>query len=83
MFNTVIKWPMLPASSFMYERRRNDLGMYEPVSDEPLSKTIRGARFPLSVDKILSELPDKSTFIRTAVIDKLIADGLLEEPEQS
>ena len=50
--------------------------------DEPLAKNVRGARFPVSVDKVLSQLDDQSTFIRSAVIEKLRQEGLLmDEPD--
>ena len=48
------------------------------IHDEPLAKNVRGARFPLSVDATLGKLENQSDFIRTAVIDRLIAEGLLE-----
>ena len=52
--------------------------------DEPLAKNVRGARFPVSVDKVLSQLDDQSTFIRSAVIEKLRQEGLLvDEPDQT
>ncbi|KPQ31442.1 MAG: hypothetical protein HLUCCA11_23765 [Phormidesmis priestleyi Ana] len=49
------------------------------IYDEPLAKVPKGARFPLSVDAILAEMPDKSAFIRDAVIAKLKAEGWLEK----
>lgn len=42
------------------EQSRNDQGKFMQVYDEPLAKRPRGVRFPVSIDKILSELPDHS-----------------------
>ncbi len=53
------------------------------VYDEPLAQRVRGARFPLSIDAVLGELPDQSDFIRTAVIERLKAEGLLPNPGES
>lgn len=52
------------------------------IYDEPLAKNIRGARFPLSVDDALGKLKNQSGFIRTAVIERLIAEGLLENSDE-
>lgn len=49
------------------------------VYDEPLAKRPRGVRFPVSIDKILSELPDHSAFIRESVITRLREEGLLDQ----
>ena len=57
---------------------RSDQGKFMQIYDEPLAKTPKGARFPISIDAILSKMPDKSIFIRDAVIEKLRAEGWLE-----
>ena len=49
------------------------------IYDEPLAKTPKGARFPISIDAILAKMPDKSIFIRNAVIEKLKAEGWLDK----
>ena len=49
------------------------------VYDEPLAKVPKGARFPISIDAILAKMPDKSAFIRDAVIAKLKSEGWLEK----
>ena len=46
------------------------------VADKALGKVI-GVRFPIEVDQVLLELPDKTGYIRSAVIEKLKADGLI------
>lgn len=83
MFNTVIKSASLSNENPMAQREKNDQGKFMQIYDEPLASNIRGARFPLSADRAISQLPDKSDFIRTAVIDKLIAEGLLEGSEKN
>ena len=45
--------------------------------DEAVAQTPICVRFPLSVDRILKDMPNKSDFIRNAVIEKLNAAGLL------
>lgn len=46
-------------------------------SDRELGKII-GTRFPVKVEAVLRELPDKQAFIRQAVEERLIADGLMD-----
>ena len=82
MFNTVIELAALSSTRLMVKRERNDQGKFMQVYDEPLAKSIRGARFPLSADQALSQLSDQSDFIRRAVINQLIEEGLLESSEQ-
>ena len=67
----------------MVEQDRSDQGKFMQVYDEPLAKRVRGARFPLSIDAVLGELSDQSDFIRTAVIDRLKAEGLIPNESQS
>ena len=62
----------------MIKQDRNDQGKFMQVYDEPLAKRIRGARFPLSIDALLGELPNQSDFIRQAVVDRLRDEGLLD-----
>ena len=53
------------------------------VYEEPLAQRVRGARFPMNIDTVLSNLPNQSDFIRAAVIERLEAEGLLStKPEQ-
>ena len=61
----------------MIEQDRSDQGKFMQIYDEPLAQRVRGARFPISIDAILSELPNQSDFIRAAVIERLEAEGLL------
>ncbi|MGB3291649.1 MAG: hypothetical protein WBB01_01515, partial [Phormidesmis sp.] len=61
------------------EQKRSDQGKFMQVSDEPLAKNIKGARFPVSIDALIAQLPNQSEYIRSAVIDRLKADGILKE----
>jgi hypothetical protein len=60
------------------EQDRSDQGKFMQIYDEPLAKVPKGARFPISIDAILAEMPDKSDFIRDAVIAKLKSEGWLD-----
>ena len=66
----------------MTQQERSNQGKFLQVYDEPLAKVPKGARFPLSIDAILSEMPDKSIFIRDAVIARLEAEGWLEKRKE-
>ena len=57
-------------------RRRNDQGKFMQSHDEAVAQAPICVRFPLSVDRILKDMPNKSDFIRNAVIEKLNAAGL-------
>ncbi|NJN00103.1 MAG: hypothetical protein HC800_25835 [Phormidesmis sp. RL_2_1] len=61
------------------EQDRSDQGKFMQIYDEPLAKVPKGARFPISIDAILAKMPDKSAFIRDAVIAKLKSEGWLEK----
>lgn len=63
----------------MAQQDRSDQGKFMQVYDEPLAKRVRGARFPLSIDAVLAQLPDQSDFIRTAVIERLKDKGLITD----
>lgn len=65
----------------MNQQDRNDQGKFMQVYDEPLAKTSRCIRFPLTIDAILANMPDKSTFIREAVISRLREEGFLDETQ--
>jgi hypothetical protein len=67
----------------MANQDRSDQGKFMQVYDEPLAQRVRGARFPLSIDAVLGELPDQSDFIRTAVIERLKVKGLLPNQSES
>lgn len=52
---------------------------FKPLGNQPLSRTARGAKFPMQADEALAAMgKEKSAYIRAAVIEKLQADGLLE-----
>lgn len=61
------------------QQDRNDHGQFTQLYDEPLAKTPRCVRFAQSVDDVLTTLPDKTSFIRDAVVEKLLKDGLLND----
>jgi hypothetical protein len=79
MKNRVILGSIAGQRIMKKEQDRSDQGKFMQIYDEPLAKVPKGARFPLSVDAILAEMPDKSAFIRDAVIAKLQAEGWLEK----
>ena len=59
------------------EQSRSDQGKFMQVYDEPLADTMKGTRFPVSIDSVLAEVPNRSDFFREAVINKLKEDGWL------
>jgi hypothetical protein len=61
------------------QQQRNDQGKFMQVGQEPMAKTARCTRYPVSVDAILGTLPNQSAFIRQSVIDRMKAEGLLPE----
>lgn len=65
------------------DKRRNDQGKFMQVYEEAMSKTAVCVRFPLSVHSLLKSMPDKSNFIRDAVIDRMAAEGLLEQTDNT
>lgn len=63
------------------EQDRSEQGKFMQVYDEPLAKSMRGTRFPISLDEILAKVPNKSQFIRDAVIFKLEKEGWLDDKQ--
>jgi hypothetical protein len=51
---------------------------FKPKGAESLGKVI-GVRFPLAIDALLQTLPDKTDFIRQAVIEKLQREKLVPD----
>lgn len=55
---------------------------FQPLGEQPLSRTARGAKFPVAADEVLASIgKGKSAYIRQAVLEKLEADGLLSNVE--
>lgn len=49
------------------------------VGDEPMAKTNIQARLPESIDQIVRKLPNRSEFLRAAIVEKLEREGLLHQ----
>ena len=47
--------------------------------DEPMPKKVYGARVPANLADVLEELPDRAEWIRTAMMEKAVRDGLLKD----
>lgn len=55
---------------------------FKPKGAESLGKVI-GVRFPLAIDALLQAMPDKTDFIRQAVVEKLERDKEVELSAQA
>ena len=61
------------------KQSRNEQGRFTQIYDEPLAVSPKGARFPVSIDAVLAEMPDRMQFLRETIITKLKEDGWLED----
>lgn len=48
-----------------------------------LSRKVIGTRYPVEVEQILAQIPDHQSYIRRAVIEALLQDGLLTIDRES
>lgn len=46
--------------------------------DEPLAANVTGVRHYESVAAVLARIPDRSAYVRDAVRDRMIRDGLID-----
>ncbi|NDJ20975.1 hypothetical protein GS682_04810 [Nostoc sp. B(2019)] len=62
-------------------KKRNDLGQFTPEIGIKNGQSPISTKYPPEVDKVLRAMSDRSDYIRTAVIEKLIRDGKLTTRE--
>jgi hypothetical protein len=60
---------------------RSGLKNFQPQGDYALGRSIN-TRYPLDVEAALDAMPDKQAFIRAAVAEKLLREGLLTSTEK-
>jgi hypothetical protein len=59
--------------------KRNELGQFISLGvGTSRDRPPISVKFPVEIDNILRQIPDRSDYIRKAVIEKLIEDGYLK-----